>query len=49
MIVDFGKKYPRVKAISPDRIPSVVRKTFAEALEPCADPHRWLADIGKTP
>jgi len=36
--VDFGKKYPREKAISPDRIPTVVRKTFAESLIPCPDP-----------
>lgn len=43
--VDFGKKYPRVKAISPDRIPSQIRKVFADALEPHPAPEEWLADI----
>jgi len=43
--VDFGKRYPRVKAISPDRIPAIVRKTFAEALIPCSDPEKWLSSI----
>ena len=43
--VDFGKKYPRVRAISPDRIPAVVRKAFADTTIPCPDPKLWLAAV----
>lgn len=43
--VDFGKRYPRVKAISPDRMPSIVHKTFAAHLAPCPDPEAWLVDL----
>lgn len=43
--VDFGKKYPRVGAVSPDRIPAVVRKAFEGELTPCSDPRAWLAGV----
>ena len=43
--VDFGKKYPRVKAVSPDRIPSQIRKVFSEDCVPHSDPESWLSEI----
>ena len=43
--VDFGKKYPRVKAISPDRIPATIRKTFIGALTRCSNPRIWLSAV----
>ena len=42
---NFGKKYPRVKAISPDRIPVVVRKAFATNRHPVPDPAGFLKSI----
>lgn len=45
---DFGKRFPRVKAISPDRIPAIMRNVFCNSHTPCADPSRWLS-ILKTP
>jgi hypothetical protein len=42
---DFGKKYSRVKAVSPDRIPSRVRDIFAGKLRVTPDPAMWLKAI----
>ena len=43
--VNFGKKYPRVKAISPDRIPTMVRKVFGINHDPISDPVAFLKSI----
>ena len=43
--VNFGKKYPRVKAISPDRIPAMVRKIFGVNHDPVSDPVVFLKAI----
>ena len=42
---DFGKRFPRVKAISPDRIPAIMRNVFCDSHTPCTDPSRWLSSI----
>lgn len=44
--VDFGKKYPRVRAISPDRIRAQIRKVFAEDCEPVPAPGEFLRKVG---
>ena len=43
--VNFGKKYPRVKAISPDRIPAMVRNIFGVNHDPVSDPVAFLKAI----
>ena len=43
--IDFGKKYPRVKAISPDRIPSQIRKAFCDDSEPVENPIEYLKAV----
>ncbi len=46
--VEFRKSYPRVKAISPDRICSCVKKTFCDNPTPYSSPDEFLSAI-KTP
>jgi hypothetical protein len=42
---DFGKRFARVKAISPDRIPAIIRNVFCNSHTPYTDPSRWLSRI----
>ena len=42
---DFGRRFPRIKAISPDRIPATIRNVFCNSHTPCTNPSRWLSSI----